>query len=283
MPKRRATAGEGAELENAERPLLKISDVTLRFKGLVALNKVSLDVFAGQVVGIIGPNGAGKSSLLNCVNNFYQPQEGELEFEGVDLRTRKPYQVAELGIARTFQGLEVIRAATVIDNILLGRHIHMKRGVLWASLFYGPSRSEEIVHRRKAEEVMAFLEIGKLRSTRVGQLSYGQQKLVSIGRAIAMEPKLLLLDEPTAGLNFTEKGEVARLILRMKSEMGLTQVLIEHDVRLIGELCDYVFVLDFGNVIAQGPPQVVLNDPRVIEAYLGTGYEQDLAGRESAR
>ena len=255
---------------SAEPRLLELSDVTLRFKGLVALNKVSLDVRKGQVLGIIGPNGAGKSSLLNCINNFYHPQEGRIEFEGIDLGKKRPYQVAQLGIARTFQGLEVIRAATVIDNILLGRHIHMKRGVLWASLFYGPSRNEEIVHRRRAEEIMAFLEIGKLRNTRVGQLSYGQQKLVSIGRAMAMDPKLLLLDEPTSGLNFQEKGEIARLILRMKSEMGLTQVVIEHDVRLIGELCDYIYVLDFGNVIAEGPPAVVLNDQRVIEAYLGT-------------
>jgi branched-chain amino acid transport system ATP-binding protein len=250
--------------------LLRLNGVSLRFKGLIALNKVSLEVHRGQVLGIIGPNGAGKSSLLNCINNFYHPQEGRIEFEGIDLGTKRPYQVARLGIARTFQGLEVIRAATVIDNILLGRHIHMHRGVLWASLFYGPSRAEEIVHRRRAEEIMAFLEVGKLRNTRVGQLSYGQQKLVSIGRAMAMDPKLLLLDEPTSGLNFQEKGEIARLILRMKSEMGLTQVVIEHDVRLIGELCDYIYVLDFGNVIAQGPPSVVLNDPRVIEAYLGT-------------
>jgi branched-chain amino acid transport system ATP-binding protein len=256
---------------NGDRPLLEIRDVTLRFKGLVALNRVSADVRRGQVLGIIGPNGAGKSSLLNCVNNFYRPSEGSILFDGtVDLGGRRPYEIARLGIARTFQGLEVIRAASVIDNILLGRHVHMKRGVLPASLFYGPSRSEELEHRRRAEEIMAFLEIGKLRHTRVGQLSYGQQKLVSIGRAVAMEPKLLLLDEPTAGLNFQEKGEVARLILRMKSEMQLTQVLIEHDVRLIGELCDYVYVLDFGNVIASGPPARVLNDQRVIEAYLGT-------------
>jgi branched-chain amino acid transport system ATP-binding protein len=257
--------------ENGDLPLLQVRDVTLRFKGLVALNKVSLEVRPGRVTGIIGPNGAGKSSLLNCINNFYRPQEGSILFDGsVDLSRERPYEIARLGIARTFQGLEVIRAASVIDNILLGRHVHMKRGVLSASLFYGPSRAEEIVHRKRAEEIMAFLEIGKLRHTRVGQLSYGQQKLVSIGRAIAMEPKLLLLDEPTAGLNFQEKGEVARLILRMRSEMGLTQVLIEHDVRLIGELCDYVYVLDFGNVIAEGPPAKVLNDQRVIEAYLGT-------------
>jgi branched-chain amino acid transport system ATP-binding protein len=256
---------------DGERALLEIRDVTLRFKGLVALNRVSARVPPGRVTGIIGPNGAGKSSLLNCVNNFYRPQEGSVVFDGdVELRRLRPYEIARLGVARTFQGLEVIRAATVIDNILLGRHVHMRRGVLSGSLFYGPSRAEEIEHRRRAEEVMAFLEIGKLRHTRVGQLSYGQQKLVSIGRAIAMEPKLLLLDEPTAGLNFQEKGEVARLILRMRSEMGLTQVLIEHDVRLIGELCDYVYVLDFGNVIAQGPPAEVLNDQRVIEAYLGT-------------
>jgi branched-chain amino acid transport system ATP-binding protein len=259
-------AGSGSE-----RPLLDVREITLRFKGLVALNRVSLQVQPGQVTGVIGPNGAGKSSLLNCVNNFYRPQEGSIIFDGyVDLSRLRSYEIAGLGIARTFQGLEVIRAASVIDNILLGRHVHMKRGVLSASLFYGPSRAEEIVHRRKAEEIMAFLEIGKLRHTRVGQLSYGQQKLVSIGRAIAMEPRLLLLDEPTAGLNFQEKGEVARLILRMRSEMGLTQVLIEHDVRLIGELCDYVYVLDFGNVIAEGPPAVVLNDQRVVEAYLGT-------------
>jgi branched-chain amino acid transport system ATP-binding protein len=256
---------------NGAQPLLDIRDVTLRFKGLVALNKVSVQVQPGRVTGIIGPNGAGKSSLLNCINNFYRPQEGAIIFEGSrDLSRMRPYEIARLGIARTFQGLEVIRAASVIDNILLGRHVHMKRGVLSASVFYGPSRSEEIEHRRRAEEIMAFLEIGKLRHTRVGRLSYGQQKMVSIGRAIAMEPKLLLLDEPTAGLNFQEKGEVARLILRMRSEMGLTLVLIEHDVRLIGELCDYVYVLDFGNVIAEGPPTTVLNDERVIGAYLGT-------------
>jgi branched-chain amino acid transport system ATP-binding protein len=258
-------------MDQEERNMLEIEDVTLRFKGLVALNNVTLDVPAGKVVGIIGPNGAGKSSLLNCINNFYRPQEGKITFDGdVNLLRMRPYQIASLGIARTFQGLEVIRAASVLENILLGRHIRMKRGMWWATLFYGPTRSEEIVHRRRAEEVMAFLEVGKLRYTRVGQLSYGQQKLVSIGRAIAMEPRLLLLDEPTAGLNFQEKGEIARLILRMKSEMGLTQVLIEHDVRLIGELCDYVYVLDFGNLIAEGPPATVLNDQRVIAAYLGT-------------
>jgi branched-chain amino acid transport system ATP-binding protein len=267
--------------ENGQTPLLQVDDVTLRFKGLVALNKVSLNVRPGQVTGIIGPNGAGKSSLLNCVNNFYRPQEGRIVFEGkVDLSKKKPFQIAQHGIARTFQGLEVIRAAPVIDNILLGRHIHMKRNVLWASLFYGPSRREEIAHRRRAEEIMAFLEVGKLRNTRVGQLAYGQQKLVSIGRAIALEPKLLLLDEPTAGLNFQEKGEVARLVLRLKSEMGLTQVLIEHDVRLIGELCDYVYVLDFGNVIAEGPPAEVLNNQRVIEAYLGTKTRFNAAAPE---
>ena len=255
----------------APDPLLEIKEVTLRFKGLVALNKVSINVRPGQVTGIIGPNGAGKSSLLNCINNFYRPQEGEIIYNGsIDLRRKKPYEIARLGVARTFQGLEVIRAATVIDNILLGRHVHMKRGVLWAGLFYGPSRAEEIAHRRRVEEIMAFLEVGKLRDRPVGQLAYGQQKLVSIGRAIALEPKLLLLDEPTAGLTFQEKGEVARLVLRMKSEMGLTQVLIEHDVRLIGELCDYVYVLDFGNVIAEGEPATVLNNPRVIEAYLGS-------------
>jgi branched-chain amino acid transport system ATP-binding protein len=254
-----------------ERPLLEIRDVTLRFKGLVALNRVSVEVRPGRVTGIIGPNGAGKSSLLNCVNNFYRPQEGSIVFDGgTDLGRLRPYEIARLGVARTFQGLEVIRAATVIDNILLGRHVHMRRGVLWASLFSGPSRAEEIDHRRRAEEVMAFLEIGKLRHARVGQLAYGRQKLVSIGRAIAMEPKVLLLDEPTAGLSFQEKAEVARLILRLRSEMGLTQVLIEHDVRLIGELCDHVYVLDFGNVIAEGPPAEVLTDQRVIEAYLGT-------------
>jgi branched-chain amino acid transport system ATP-binding protein len=268
-------------MENGGRPLLHVDNVSLRFKGLVALDKVSLQVREGQITGIIGPNGAGKSSLLNCINNFYHPQQGSIIFDGQhDLTTKRPYQVAQLGVARTFQGLEMIRAATVIDNILLGRHTHMKRGVLSASLFYGPSRKEEIIHRKRAEEVMAFLAIGRFRNTRVGQLSYGQQKLVSIGRAIAMDPKLLLLDEPTAGLNVIAKADIALHILRMKSEIGLTQVLIEHDVRLIGELCDYVYVLDFGTVISEGPPNVVLNDPRVVEAYLGSKVR--FAGAEPA-
>lgn len=261
--------------EVSQEDVLSITGLSLRFGGTQALDDVSLDVADGNIVGIIGPNGAGKSSLLNCVSGFYRAEAGAIVLEGVELTRLQPFQVARLGVARTFQNVELFRDASALENIMLGRHLHMKTSVLAAALRWGPGLREEVRHRRKVEEVIAFLEIERLRHVAVGKLSYGQQKLVEIGRAMAVEPKLLLLDEPTSGMNREEKEDVARFLLRLKYEMGLTQVLIEHDTRFIGDLCDSVVVLDFGKLIASGVPRDVLRAEAVVEAYVGrTATEQ---------
>lgn len=244
--------------------------VSLSFGGLQALNDVSIEVPRGQVVGIIGPNGAGKTSLLNAIGGFYRPEAGRIVFEGADLLGCRPDQIARRGIARTFQNIELIREATVLDNIMLGRHLKMRANLFAAALFWGPGRAEEARHRRKVEEWIKFLEIEKLRYLRAGALPAGKQKLVEICRALAAEPKLLLLDEPSSGMNREEKEDVARFIMRMKHEMGLTQVLIEHDIKFVSDLCDQVFVLHFGRLIAAGTPQAVLTDPQVVEVYVGS-------------
>lgn len=249
---------------------LLVEEVTLRFGGTVALDGVSLQFPRGAVIGVVGPNGAGKSSLLNCINGFYRPQHGRIAFEGSELVGMRPHRIARLGIARTFQNIELSREATVVANIMLGCHIHMSTDLLSAGLYWGRGRNQEILARHRVEKVIEFLEIERLRKRPVGSLSYGQQKLVEIGRSIVSEPRLLLLDEPTSGMNREEKEDVARFIVRMREEIGLTQVLIEHDLRFVADLCDHLFVLDFGQVIGEGSPEEVMADPRVIEAYVGT-------------
>ena len=258
--------------------VLSIEHVTLEFEGLRALSGVSFDVEQGSLVALVGPNGAGKTSLLNCVGGFYRPTSGRITFEGSQISGMPPDRVAAVGIARTFQFVELFRHMTVLDNILLGRHRHMRSGVLAGSVFWGRSRREETRERRRVEEVIEFLELERYRKEPIANLPFGVQKLVGVGRALAMEPKLLLLDEPSTGMNREEKENLARFLLRIRHELGTTMLWIEHDMELVGDLAEHVVVLDFGQKIAEGPPDQVLRDPAVAEAYLGRGYDTRKAG-----
>lgn len=253
---------------------LVIDGVDLWLGGTHALCDVSASSGPGQVLGVMGPNGAGKSSLLNVLNGFYRPRSGSVRFEGRELLGMAPHRIARLGLARTFQSVELSLEHTVLDNILLGRHVHNRASVLSAALFFGRGRGHEARQREHAERVLEFLQIERFRKRAVGSLSYGQQKLVEIGRALATEPKVLLLDEPTAGMNREEKEDVARVIHRARSELGICQVLIEHDVRFMADLSDQLLVLDFGMPIASGAPADVLELPVVLEAYVGTPVQR---------
>jgi branched-chain amino acid transport system ATP-binding protein len=265
------TMGDPATGESAA--LLKIVDVSLSFGGLRALSSVSIDVREGSITGLIGPNGAGKTSLLNCINGVLIPQSGQIIYNGKNIVGVKTHRLARMGIARTFQGVEILSGESVIDNVLLGRESLMGSGLVSCAFRLPRSRREEAQQRDQAEQVLESFDLHTLRDRRVGDLPYGLQKLVSIARAVAMDPSLLLLDEPTSGMSALEKSEIADVLTRLSATRGLTEVIIEHDVRLIRELCDDVYVLNFGQVIAEGPPEVALNDALVIEAYLGKGVE----------
>ncbi len=255
--------------EDTTMAQLSVDDITLRFGGVTAIANVSLTIEPGQIYAIIGPNGAGKTSLLNCISGVYKPQHGRLVFEGQDMTSLRPYDIARLGIARAFQNIALFRGMTVLDNLMVGRHIHMRTGVLGGMAFWGRARREEIEHREIVEDIIDFLEIEAIRKQTVGSLAYGLRKRVEVGRALAMAPKLLLLDEPMAGMNAEEKEDMARFIIDINQERGITCILIEHDMSVVMDLSDQVAVLDFGRKLAEGTPDEVKADPEVIKAYLG--------------
>ncbi|MBE9569479.1 MAG: ABC transporter ATP-binding protein [Proteobacteria bacterium] len=255
--------------QNKNKVAISINSLSLRFGGLQALNDVSLEIRAGEILAIIGPNGAGKTSFFNCINGFYHPYQGEILYRGKDLTRLKPHKIAALGIARTFQNIELFSGLSALDNLMAARHIHMKRGALSGCLFFGPTRREEIAHREEIEEVIDLLEMESIRKKVVGSLPYGERKKVDLARALCMDPAVLLLDEPMAGMNVEEKEDMARFVLDIFELKKIPIVLIEHDMDVVMDITHRIAVLDFGIKIAEGQPEDIKNDERVLKAYLG--------------
>ena len=251
--------------------------VAKQFGGVTAVDDVSLEVGRGEILSVIGPNGAGKTSLLNMVSGFYRPDRGRISFEGEDITHLPPSRIAERGIARTFQNIALFKGMTVLDNLMLGRHVRMKSGVLSSFVYWGLAQKEEIAHREKVEDLIEFLKLEDLRKQPTGALSYGLQKRVELGRALAAEPRALLLDEPMAGMNQEEKEDMARYVLDVNEERGTTVVLIEHDMGVVMDISKRVVVLDRGRVIAEGDPKSVQANPDVVRAYLGTARSAGVA------
>ena len=275
MTERRRNLGEylRADRPDHDGPLLELVDVSLSFGGLEVLNGVSFHIQHGELLAIIGPNGAGKTSIFNCISSVYVPRKGAIRFRGKDIVGVRPHRIAALGVARTFQNVELFEHLTVLDNLMLGRHVHV--GYEWAAAmaFLGKARREELRHREVVEDIIEFLEIEAYRKSFVGMLPYGVLKRVELGRALVMEPQLLMLDEPVAGMNQEETEDMARFIIDIRDELGIAIILVEHDMRLVMDLADRVLVVDLGNVEALGTPEEVQGDPDVIRAYLGEEHE----------
>jgi branched-chain amino acid transport system ATP-binding protein len=251
---------------------VSIENISLSFSAIKAISDVSFDIRKGEIRAIIGPNGAGKTSMLNCINGFYQPQQGRIVFKGEARSRMRPHLAAAQGIARTFQNVALFKGLSTLDNIMTGRTLKMHRGFFWQLLRHGPALTEEIAHRRVVEEIIDFLEIQHIRKVPVGKLPYGLQKRVELARALAMEPELLLLDEPMAGMNLEEKEDMCRFIVDVNAQYGTTIALIEHDIGVVMDLSDRIVVMEYGRKIADGTPLEVKSDQTVIDAYLGVSH-----------
>ncbi|WP_423906891.1 ABC transporter ATP-binding protein [Candidatus Spongiihabitans sp.] len=258
---------------NIDDVLLEVKNISLSFGGVKVLSDISFDIKRGEIRAIIGPNGAGKSSMLNIINGFYHPQEGEIWFNGHKRVSEKPFKIARQGIARTFQNIALFKGMSTLDNLMTGRITKMNTNIFWQALWKGPAEREEMQHRERVEHIIDFLKIQSIRKTPVGRLPYGMQKRVELGRALAAESKLLLLDEPMAGMNLEEKQDMCRFILDVNDEFDTTIALIEHDMGVVMDLADRVVVLDYGRKLADGTPHEVRNNQTVIDAYLGVSHE----------
>jgi len=254
----------------ANQEVLRVNNINLSFGGNKVLVGVSFDVNKGEILGLIGPNGAGKTSMLNCITMFYKLEEGQIFFEKREITFSRPYQIATFKISRTFQNIELFSGLTVLENLMAGRHILMKSGAIASSLFFGKARREEINHREVVEDIIDLLELEAIRDKLVGSLPYGQRKRVDLGRALALEPKLMLLDEPMAGMNLEEKEDMVRYILDIHELKDISIILVEHDMGVVMDIVDRLVVLDFGRKIAEGTPMEIKGNPNVIKAYLGT-------------